>query len=98
MASSPRCYESGESTGHIVVVDELPARETNGMVRVVVIDSTSAPHANDTRKAGSYGVGRGTMWFAVNDAGEPVGTMRKDKNAKPRTASPIAIGRVVTRP
>jgi hypothetical protein len=87
----------GESTGHIVVVDAVPVAETNGTVRVAVIDSTTAPHANDTRRSGVTGVGRGTMWFVVNAAGEPVGTLRKDPTDKPRQPVPIAIGRAVSR-
>ena len=87
----------GESTGHIVIVDAAPVAETNGTVQVAVIDSTTAPHANDTRRGGTTGVGRGTMWFVVNSAGEPVGTLRKDTGDKPHRPVPIAIGRVVSR-
>jgi len=67
----------GESTGHIVIVDALPVPETNGTVRVTVIDSTTAVHAEDTRRAGTTGIGRGTMWFVVNAAGSRSGRCGK---------------------
>ena len=87
--------EPGESTGHIVMVDEAPVREPDGRYRVVVMDSTSAPHANDTRKDGANGIGRGTMWFAVDDAGRPTGINWRNRALAPRSASPISIGRVL---
>ena len=86
----------GESTGHVVIVDESPVREDKGKVRVVIIDATSSPHAQDTRPAGTNGIGRGTMWFVVDEAGRPVGLHWKNPNSKARTPVPIAIGRVMT--
>lgn len=87
----------GESTGHIVIVDAAPAREINGTVRVTVIDSTNMVHAHDTRPPGDSGIGRGTMWFTIDAAGNPVGVLRKSPNDQPRGPVPIAIGRVMLR-
>lgn len=88
-------FEPGESTGHIVIVDEAPVREADGRFRVVVLDSTSTPHAQDSRKDGANGIGRGTMWFTVDAAGRATGINSRDRSLAPRTSSPIAVGRMV---
>lgn len=84
----------GDSTGHIVLVDETPAEDKGGRVRVAVIDSTSSPHADDTRKDGANGLGRGVMWFDVGTEGRLLGYRWKSRNGALHEA-PIAIGRVV---
>lgn len=82
----------GESTGHVMIIDATPVEEAPGRIRVVVIDSTSRPHANDTRPAGTNGVGRGTIWVEVDAQGQPVGVRAKADGKGPRMA--LAIGRV----
>lgn len=85
----------GESTGHVVILDEPPVREADGKWRLVIIDSTSAPHAQDSRPNGSNGVGRGTMWFVTDEAGRPTGLLWKSPEGKARAPVPIAIGRLM---
>jgi hypothetical protein len=82
----------GESTGHVMIVDEPPVADGQDVYRLVVIDSTSLPHANDTRKDGASGVGRGTIWVRVNADDEPaeVSPRKKSGPFKPHT---MAIGR-----
>ena len=82
----------GESTGHVMIIDAAPVEEKPGRIRVVVIDSTGRPHADDTRAAGTGGVGRGTIWVEVDHAGEPVGLRARVDAKGPRMA--LAIGRV----
>ncbi|HZZ43593.1 MAG TPA: hypothetical protein VFE58_11700, partial [Tepidisphaeraceae bacterium] len=65
--------------------------------RVTVIDSTSSPHANDTRASGTTGVGRGTLWFQVDPAGHPTG-FRWKSNGNHFTNLPISIGRLIQDP
>lgn len=50
----------GASSGHVVIIDALPIPEEGGVWAVAVIDSTSIPHEDDTRRDGD-GVGRGVI-------------------------------------
>lgn len=79
-------------TGHVVMVDQTPVKEASGVVRVVVIDSTTRPHADDTRSSGITGIGRGTLWFTIDADGRPVGHIRGAADNEP-VIEPIAIGR-----
>ncbi len=80
------------NSGHVVIVDEEPVVEEDGLVRVVMIDSTTRPQVDDTRARGESGVGRGTMWFTVDDEGRPVAYVRGSRDAKPQAVR-ISIGR-----
>ncbi len=91
-------WERGETTGHVVIVDARPVRETNGSWRVAVIDSTTRPHADDTRPPGTGGIGRGTIWFTVDAAGRPNGIRSLSREDPPKTNMPIAAGRLVGTP
>lgn len=82
------------NTGHIVVVDSVPKKVAEGIYAVVVIDSTTAAHQGDTRKKGETGVGRGTIFVRVNEAGAAVSHAGKSENG-PWVTEPMAIGRVV---
>ena len=82
------------STGHVMVVDAVPRQARDGQVEVVIIDSTSSRHGNDTRKAGQTGIGRGTIWFAVDAEGKPLGYRWGNPKGKLRER-PIAVGRAV---
>jgi len=82
------------STGHVMFVDNVPRQAPAGQVEVVVVDSTSSRHGNDTRKAGQTGIGRGTMWFVVDAEGKPIGYRWGSPKGKVRER-PIAIGRAV---
>jgi hypothetical protein len=84
----------GEDTGHIVIVDEAPVREDDGQFRVIVLDSTGKPHGDDTRQSGATGVGRGTIWLTVDEAGRPAGFRWRARDGV-LTRRPIAIGRAV---
>ena len=84
----------GDSTGHVMLVDQAPVEDKGGRVRVVVLDSTGSGHAEDTRSDGESGVGRGTMWFDVDADGRPTAYRWKSRNGSAHEA-PIAVGRVV---
>jgi len=86
-------YQPGENTGHVMIVMEAPEADGANLQKVVVIDSSAHGHGNDTRKKGESGVGRGTLWFSVNESGEPVGVRFTSKTGalNPKT---IAIGRL----
>jgi len=80
------------NSGHVVFVDEQPVLESDGLVRVVMIDSTTRPQVDDTRAKGESGVGRGTMWFKLDDDGRPVAYVRGSRTAEPQVVQ-ISIGR-----
>src|SRR5262249_15311687 len=54
------------NTGHVVFVAERPVQEDDGLVKVVIVDSTTKPMFDDTRAAGTSGIGRCTMWFKID--------------------------------
>lgn len=82
------------NTGHVVIVDQRPVVEEDGLVRVVVIDSTTKPQVDDTRAKGTSGVGRGSMWFVVDAEGHATGYVRGSRTAKPKNEA-ISIGRAL---
>jgi hypothetical protein len=86
--------EAGQDTGHIVIVDQAPIAEGNGIFRVTVIDSVTAPHSDDTRKPPATGLGRGTMYFKVDRQGRPIAYSWKSRTGPFHEIS-IAIGRAV---
>jgi hypothetical protein len=82
------------NTGHVVIVDQKPDVEKDGLVRVAEIDSTTLPSSDITGEKGKSGVGRRTMWFKVDKDGRPTGYVRGTRSAKPKMES-IAIGRAL---
>jgi len=64
---------------------------------LVVIDSTSSPHGQDTRKAEESGVGRGAMWFEADEAGRPRG-YRWSRAGGTTHIEPIVMGRARSSP
>lgn len=81
-------------TGHIVLFDSTPRRVAADISEVVVIDSTSRPHKDDTREGDTTGVGRGTIYFKVDAEGRPVAFATGSAEG-PFTSYSIAIGRPV---
>ena len=81
------------NTGHVVIVDQAPVVEKDGLVRVAIIDSTTLP-SSDLAGKGKSGIGRRTMWFTVDQDGRPVGSVRGSRTAKPKVEA-ISIGRAL---
>jgi len=82
------------NTGHVVIVDSAPIVEKDGLVRVVVIDSTTLSWTDESGAKRGSGVGRRTMWFKVDETGRATGYIRGARTAKAKTEA-IAIGRAV---
>jgi hypothetical protein len=82
------------NTGHVVIVDQAPVLEKEGLVRVEIIDSTTLP-SSDLAGKGKSGIGRRTMWLAVDKDGQAVGTVRGKRTAKPKMEA-VSIGRALT--
>jgi hypothetical protein len=81
-------------TGHVVIVAERPVVESDGIVKVLVIDSTVLPSTDITTDKGRTGIGRRTMWFTVDNDGRPNAYIRGSRTATPKTDA-IAIGRAL---
>jgi hypothetical protein len=62
-----------DSTGHVMFIVGLPARDSRwpSTYRVRVSDSAKSGHSNDSRGDGS-GIGAGDLLIRVNAAGQPV--------------------------
>jgi len=86
--------EAGRDTGHVMIVDDGPVEDGANVFRVRIIDSCESPHSHDTRASGTTGIGRGTMWFVVDNDGHPIGYHWKLPNGKVHEMK-IAIGRAV---
>jgi hypothetical protein len=86
--------EPGESTGHIMVVAEPPVQERRDRVRVAIIDSTSTQHGDDTREGTDHSIGQGTVWFEVDEQGQPTGYRWRSRSGSLHRP-PIAIGRAI---
>lgn len=81
------------NTGHVVIVDQKPVVEKDGLVRVAIIDSTTLP-STDLDGKGKSGIGRRTMWFTVDTNCRAVGSVRRSRTSKPKV-EPISIGRAL---
>jgi len=86
----------GESTGHVLLAISTPVRDPDGRYHVRVLDSTSRPHADDTRGPDGNGVGEGTMWFSVDGNFEPASYF-VNEHSKPGKPKQIAVGRLTDR-
>ena len=82
----------GKSTGHVMVIDSAATPDGENVFSVAVIDSTTAPHDDDTRSEFD-GVGRGTIHLRVDADGAPVEVRGKTSSAFHKRA--FAIGRPV---
>jgi CHAP domain len=82
------------NTGHVVIVDQTPVVEEDGLIRVGVIDSTTLPSSDLAGGKGKSGIGRRTMWFTVDKDGEPKGYVRGSRTSKPKVEA-ISVGRAL---
>lgn len=83
------------NTGHIVLFDSPPKLIAENLYEVLVIDSTSLPHHDDTRAASVTGVGRGTIYVKTDAQGHAIGYASKSAEG-PFLKYPIAIARPIT--
>jgi len=75
-----------------MIIDSAAHAETDGVVDLAVIDSTSAPHDDDTR-TDSDGIGRGTVHLQVDAAGAVIAVRTRAQSAFVRHA--VALARPV---
>jgi hypothetical protein len=97
-------HKTANAVGHAVITGEIPVRAEDGEWTVKVFDSTSSPHAQDSRpgdeRAGfgvsgrRSGLGHGVMVFISDPKSGVLTGLRWSLNAKAVTV-PIAAGRPV---
>lgn len=85
---------SSENTGHVMVVNSVARNGRTGEVLIDIIDSTSAPHANDSRGTSHTGVGTGTLGLKVDSSGAPVAYYWRGGLSYNAVPTKIALGRV----
>jgi hypothetical protein len=59
-------------TGHVMIVATSPQKDQDGAFQVRVYDSSEIRHEDDSRPAGTTGVGSGTILFKLNNRGSPI--------------------------
>jgi hypothetical protein len=79
-------------TGHVVIVAQEPVHQPDGLYAVEVYDSSGIHHEEDTRPPSTSGVGRGIIFFRVNQGGQPI-AFQFNRHANFHE-EPIAIGRL----
>jgi hypothetical protein len=85
---------SGDNTGHIMFVLATPTRGRPGEWLVKVADSTTSPHANDTRGTTRTGPGSGTIGLTVDSWDRPLAYYWRGGLSYTAFSTPIAMGRV----
>lgn len=83
------------NTGHVLVVLETPVANPRraGEWLVKVADSTTSPHAEDSRGKSDDGLGTGTIGLSVDAAGHPVGYYWRGGVSAVLKQTEIAFGR-----
>ncbi|HQH12859.1 MAG TPA: hypothetical protein PLS31_10570 [Candidatus Sumerlaeota bacterium] len=81
------------NTGHIMFADSASTQTASRQFSVAIIDSTTKPHSNDTRKQGQTGLGRGVIWLDTDEQNRPIGYRRNAPDSR-LTAAPIIIVRL----
>lgn len=85
---------TGDNTGHIMFVLGPPTRGRPGEWLVKVADSTTSPHANDSRGTTRTGVGTGTIGLTVDGWDRPLAYYWRGGLSYTAFPTPIAMGRV----
>jgi hypothetical protein len=85
---------SGDNTGHIMVVAGTPSRGRVGEWLVKVIDSTTTPHAGDSRGTDHTGIGSGTIGLKVDSLNRPIAYWWRGGLSYNAYTTPIVLGRI----
>jgi hypothetical protein len=91
-------WQPGQNTGHVMVVLGLPEPVyRHGKLvayNIRVADSTTQPHSDDTRPAGTDGIGSGVIAVVVDRQNRPIGIQNGQYSHHAKTKSPVAVGRI----
>jgi len=85
-----------DNTGHVMVALDAPTKnsERTGEWLVRVADSTTSPHAQDSRTGGTNGLGTGTIGLVAGDSGQPIGYYWRGGTSTHLEHTAIALGRI----
>lgn len=83
------------NTGHVLVVLENPVRNPARPDEwlVAVADSTTSPHARDSRDAETDGLGTGTIGLVVDGGERPIGYYWRGGVSTARQLTEVSLGR-----
>jgi len=87
------------NTGHVMLV-RAPAQlnpQNPQEVLVEVLDSTTSPHAQDSRAVGQNGLGSGTIGILTDSVGSALAYHWRGGLSRKEEATPIAFGRLLER-
>jgi hypothetical protein len=83
------------NTGHVMVVLAAPRKSPrDGEWLVHIADATTSPHAEDSRPAGTNGLGTGTIGLVTDDAGHPTSYYWRGGVSSHLEQTTIALGRI----
>ncbi|MBI2394226.1 MAG: hypothetical protein HYV09_31940 [Deltaproteobacteria bacterium] len=84
----------GSTSGHVMMVKDLPYAGRSGEVIVPVVDSARSGHAKDTRGSTYSGPGAGSIGVKVDSYGKPTGYYWKGGLTSYPTYTKIVMGRL----
>lgn len=83
------------NTGHVMVIVGRPiASSQTNEVLFTVLDSTTSPHAQDSRPQGQTGLGTGIIGVIVDTQGNPIAFRWRGGESKQAHSTSIAFGRL----
>ena len=87
------------NTGHVMLVRARAVLNPQNPqeVLVEVLDSTTSPHAQDSRAQGQSGLGSGTIGILTDSAGNALAYHWRGGVSRREEATPIAFGRLLER-
>jgi hypothetical protein len=83
-----------ENTGHLMMVSGYPYQGRTSEWIVPIMDSTTAPHASDSRGTTMTGVGTGKIGLKVNSEGKPYAYYWRGGLSYNAISTKIALGRL----
>jgi len=85
---------TSDNTGHVMLVNATPTAGRTGEWLVPVMDSTTSPHANDSRGTTHTGPGTGTIGLKVDAYGKPVAYYWRGGLSYTAVSTQIVLGRL----
>jgi hypothetical protein len=84
------------NTGHVMIVSAEPSinPQQTDEILIPVIDSTTSPHAQDSRLKGQTGLGSGVIGVLFDRKNEPIAYHWRGAKSKRAEQTPIAFGRI----
>lgn len=88
--------EETDGTGHVglVLAPPAPNPSREGELLIRIADSALSPHADDTRAAGTTGIGSGIIGIQIDTRGNPVGIYWRGGVSGTLQPVDIAVGRL----